>query len=73
MAPRPTEETVPTRRRLSMRNTRKDVHEAAQVPPSDFAAQQGEPQIKHDDTTHDRAHRHSVVPHQEQLSGILAV
>jgi hypothetical protein len=48
----------------------KDVRDAAQVPPSVFAAHQGEPQILHDDHEHDRARRHSVVTHQEKHSGI---
>ncbi|TAQ89208.1 hypothetical protein B7494_g2504 [Chlorociboria aeruginascens] len=50
----------------------RDVHDAAQVPPSVFAAHHGEPQIMHDDVGYDRARRHGSVAHQDQhqLSGI---
>lgn len=44
--------------------------DAAHVPPSVFAARQGEPEILHDDPNHDRARRHSVLSHQEQFSGV---
>jgi len=44
--------------------------DAAKVLPSTFAAHHGEPEILHDDKTHNRAQRHSVVSHQEQLSGV---
>lgn len=58
------------RKQFLDRNTTKDVRDASQVPPSVFAAHQGEPEILHNDHTHDRAGRHSVVSHQEQHSGI---
>jgi len=44
--------------------------DAAHVPPSVFAAHHGEPEILHDDHSHDRIRRHSVLSHQEQLSGV---
>ncbi|TVY14558.1 hypothetical protein LARI1_G008403 [Lachnellula arida] len=45
--------------------THRDVHDASQVPPSVFAAHQGEADI-----SDDRTRRHSVVSHQEKLSGV---
>jgi len=64
--------TEPTRKQLPDRGLigHKDVHDAAQIPPSVFAAHHGEPEILHNDLTHDRARRHSIVSHQEQHSGI---
>ncbi|KAF4632034.1 hypothetical protein G7Y89_g6092 [Cudoniella acicularis] len=50
--------------------TNRDVHDASKVPPSVFAAHHGEPEILHGDHGNDRARRHSVVSHQEKLSGI---
>jgi len=69
MAPKPMEETKHMRKHMSLSGNL-DVHDAARVPPSVFAAHHGEPEILHDDATHDRARRHSVTTHQERLSGI---
>jgi len=48
----------------------KDVHDAAQVPPSVFADYQGEPEILHNDASYDRARRHGGVSEQDKDSGI---
>jgi hypothetical protein len=45
-------------------NTTKDVHDAAQVPPSVFAAHQGEPEV-----LHDGARGSSAVTDQEKYLG----
>ncbi|TVY50328.1 hypothetical protein LCER1_G007708 [Lachnellula cervina] len=68
MVPRPLAATRPTRECLFHRGTattHRDVHDASQVPPSVFAAHQGEAVI-----SDDRTRRHSVVSHQEKLSGV---
>lgn len=62
--------TGPMRKLLSCRDTTGGRLDAAQVPPSVFAAHHGEPEILHDDKTHDRAKRHSIVSPQDQLSGV---
>ncbi|RDL37635.1 Uncharacterized protein BP5553_05068 [Venustampulla echinocandica] len=50
-------------------NHHRDPSDASQVPPSVFAAHQGDPQIMHNDQKHDHARRHSV-SYQDKLSGI---
>lgn len=50
-----------------------DTHDldASKVPPSVFAARQGEPEVLHGDHSHNHAGRHgSVVSNQNQLSGV---
>jgi hypothetical protein len=73
MVPRLLAETEPTRKEsYSDTDTTgsRDVRDAAQVPPSVFAVHAGKPEILHDDHQHNRARRHSVVSHQEKLSGV---
>ncbi|KAL2758059.1 hypothetical protein ACRALDRAFT_1061307 [Sodiomyces alcalophilus JCM 7366] len=48
----------------------RDPLDAAQVPPSVMREYRGEPTIRHDDTSHDRARRNSSVSHQEMHRGL---
>jgi len=64
------EATGPMRKPTSARGTTGHQLDAAKVPPSVFAAHHGAPEILHDDHTHDRERRHSVVTEQDRLSGV---
>jgi len=70
MDPRLWEATKPTRRFAFHSDTgNRTVLDAAQVPPSVFAAHHGEPQILHDGHD-DHSRRHSTTTHQERFSGV---